>query len=196
MDKSDQDSQDSFICLEHHFLIAMPSLRGSEFADSLIYLCKHTPDGAMGLRVNHCLDVTMRELFLHLQLPSDGAAADRLLLAGGPVRSEWGFVLHPCSGRRWQSTLDVAPGVALTASRDIIEALATGDDAPQHSLVALGYAGWGAGQLEEELRDNVWLTVAAEADLLFDVPLEDRARLVAAQIGVDLAKLSDCVGHA
>ena len=86
--------------------------------------------------------------------------------------------------------------MALTASRDIIEALATGDDAPERSLVALGYAGWGAGQLEEELRDNAWLTVAAEADLLFDVPLEDRARLAAAQIGVDLAKLSDSVGHA
>ncbi len=174
----------------------MPSLRGSEFADALIYLCKHTPDGAMGLRVNHCLDVTLRELFLHLQLPSDGEVADRLLLSGGPVRSEWGFVLHPSSGRRWQSTLEVASGVALTASRDIIEALATGADAPERSLVALGYAGWGAGQLEEELRDNAWLTVAAEADLLFDVPLEARARLAAARIGVDLAKLSDSVGHA
>lgn len=186
----------SFTSLQHHFLIAMPGLRHSGFADSLIYICRHTPDGAMGLRVNHRLDVTLRELFLHLQLPSEGPLADQLLLAGGPVRSEWGFVLHPGSDRRWQSTLEVAPGVALTASKDIIAALATGEDAPAQSLVALGYAGWGAGQLEEELGANAWLTVAAEPDLLFEVPIEERARLAAARVGVDLARLSHSVGHA
>jgi putative transcriptional regulator len=122
--------------------------------------------------------------------------ADRLLLAGGPVRSEWGFVLHPQTQRKWQSTLDIADGVALTASRDIIEALATGVEAPEQSLVALGYAGWGAGQLEQELRANAWLTVPGEPALLFDVPMEQRARSVAARIGVDLAKLSASVGHA
>lgn len=185
-----------FSSLEHHFLIAMPGLRHSGFADALIYVCRHTAEGAMGLRVNHRLDVTMRELFLHLGLPSEGPLADQLLLAGGPVRSEWGFVLHPSSERRWQSTLGVTEGVALTASRDIIAALATGDDAPAQSLVALGYAGWGAGQLEDELRANAWLTVAAESDLLFEVPIGDRARLAAARVGVDLTRLSPCVGHA
>ncbi len=185
-----------FVCLDHHFLIAMPGLLDPAFARSLVYICKHTPDGAMGLRVDQSLDVTLRELFLQLHLPVNGALADRLLLAGGPVRSEWGFVLHPQTQRKWQSTLDIADGVALTASRDIIEALATGTEAPEQSLVALGYAGWGAGQLEQELRANAWLTVPGEPALLFDESPEHRTRTVAARIGVDLAKLSASVGHA
>lgn len=190
------EQQSRFIGLEHHFLIAMPGLRDSAFADALVYICRHTPEGAMGLRVNHCLDVTLRELFLHLQLPSDGAGADRRLLAGGPVRGQWGFVLHPNTGRRWHSTLEVAEEVALTASRDIIEAMATDSGAPERSLVALGYAGWGAGQLEAELADNAWLTAPAVAELLFETRIEDRTRLAAASIGIDLTKLSLCAGRA
>lgn len=192
----EREQHGRFIGLEHHFLIAMPGLRDSTFADALVYICRHTPEGAMGLRVNHCLDVTLRELFLHLQLPCNSATADRLLLAGGPVRGQWGFVLHPTTGRRWQSMVDVAEGVALTASRDIIEAMATGAGAPEHSLVALGYAGWGAGQLEAELADNAWLTAPAAGELLFETQIEDRARLAAARIGVDLTKLSAGAGRA
>lgn len=188
--------QNRFLSLEHHFLIATPGLRDAAFADSLVYLCRHTPEGAMGLRVNHCLNVTLRELFLHLNLPCDSADADRLLLAGGPVRGEWGFVLHQQGDRRWQSTLEVAEGVVLTTSRDIIEAMATGTGAPERSLVALGYAGWGAGQLEAELAANAWLTAPAATELLFEAPVEDRARLAAARIGVDLSKLSSCAGRA
>lgn len=194
MDNSVQNER--FVCLDHHFLIAMPGLVDPAFARSLVYICKHTPGGAMGLRVDHALDVTLRELFLQLHLPCNGALADRLLLAGGPVRSEWGFVLHPPTRRKWHSSLDVAEGVALTASRDIIEAMATDAEVPEQSLVALGYAGWGAGQLEHELGVNAWLTVPADVELLFDVPLEHKARCVAARIGVDLAKLSASVGHA
>ena len=190
------DKHRRFVGLEHHFLIAMPGLRDSAFADALVYICRHTPEGAMGLRVNHRLNVTLRELFLQLQLPGDGAIADRVLLSGGPVRGQWGFVLHQDTGHRWQSMVDVADGVALTASRDIIEAMATGAGAPESSLVALGYAGWGAGQLEAELADNAWLTTPATPELLFETRIEDRARLAAARIGVDLSKLSTCAGHA
>lgn len=185
-----------FVCLDHHFLIAMPGLVDSAFARSLVYICKHTPEGAMGLRVDHPLDVTLRELFVQLRLPHNGILADRLLLAGGPVRSEWGFVLHPQTRRKWHSSLEVADGVSLTASRDIIEAMATGSEVPEQSLVALGYAGWGAGQLEQELGANAWLTVPADAELLFDAPLEHKAQRAAARIGVDLAKLSVHAGHA
>jgi len=191
-----REQHGQFVSLEHHFLIATPGLRDAAFAHSLVYLCRHTPEGAMGLRVNHCLDVTLRELFLHLNLPSDGVDADRRLLAGGPVRGEWGFVLHQNAGHRWQSMLEVAEGVVLTASRDIIEAMATGAGAPERCLVALGYAGWGAGQLEAELAANAWLTAPAAAELLFEAPIEDRARLAAARIGVDLTKLSSCAGRA
>lgn len=191
-----RDKHSQFVCLEHHFLIAMPGLRGSAFADALVYICRHTPEGAMGLRVNHHLDVTLRELFLQLQLPSEGLLADRLLFAGGPVRGEWGFVLHPITSRRWQSMLEVAEGVAITASRDIIAAMATGTEALDRGMVALGYAGWGAGQLEEELAGNAWLTLAADSELLFDAPVADRLRLAAKRIGVDLSKLSASAGHA
>jgi putative transcriptional regulator len=185
-----------FVCLDHHFLIAMPGLLDPAFAHSLVYICKHTPDGAMGLRIDHALDVTLRELFLQLHLPCNGALADHLLLAGGPVRSEWGFVLHPKTQRQWQSTLDIADGVALTASRDIIEALATGVEAPEHSLVALGYAGWGAGQLEEEIKQNAWLSVAADPLVIFDLAPEERLPAAMKRLGIDFASLSEEAGHA
>jgi len=188
--------QDSFISLEHHFLIAMPGMMDPGFADALVYICRHTPEGAMGLRVNRCLDITLRELFLQLQLPCEGRLADQLLFAGGPVRGEWGFVLHEPTESCWQSSLEIAPGVCLTASRDILAALATGEGAPERSLVALGYSGWAAGQLEEELASNAWLTTTADLELLFDAPLEARTRLAAARIGVDLTRLSTGAGHA
>lgn len=190
------NTQDSFISLEHHFLIAMPGLMDPSFADALVYIFRHTPEGAMGLRVNRWLDITLRELFLQLQLPCDGPLADQLLFAGGPVRPEWGFVLHDPTEFCWQSSLKIADDVCLTASRDILAALATGDGAPRRSLVALGYAGWAAGQLEEELVSNAWLTIAADTELLFDVPIEARMRLAAARIGIDLTKLSTGAGHA
>lgn len=182
--------------LSNHFLIAMPGMVDPAFAGAIIYLCNHDAGGAMGLTVNHPLDVPLRVLFEQFDLPSTGNRGDQVVLSGGPVQRDWGFVLHSETTKQWQGTQQLGRGIKLTASRDIIEDLARDNDAPEHSVVVLGYAGWSGGQLEAELLENTWLTVPAAADLLFETPIEQRADRAAASIGVDLAKLSNCAGHA
>lgn len=182
--------------LSHHFLIAMPGMADPAFAGTMIYLCNHDAEGAMGFTVNRPLDVPLRTLFEQFDLPCAGDRGDDILLSGGPVQRDWGFVLHSDAAKCWQGTQQMGGGIKMTASRDIIEDLARGKDAPEHSCVVLGYAGWGAGQLEEELLDNTWLTVPADAALLFETPVELRADRAAASIGVDLSKLSNSAGHA
>lgn len=182
--------------LSHHFLIAMPGMVDPAFAGTMIYLCSHDEEGAMGLTVNRPLDVPLRALFEQFDLSCVGNRGSEALLNGGPVQRDWGFVLHSDAAKQWQGTQQVGCGVKMTASRDIIEDLARGKDAPEHSCVVLGYAGWGAGQLEAELLDNAWLTVPADAVLLFETPVEQRADRAAASIGVDLSKLSNSAGRA
>lgn len=182
--------------LNNHFLIAMPGMVDPEFAGAIIYLCSHDANGAMGLIVNHPIDVPLRTLFEQFDLPSGGDRGDQALLSGGPVQRDWGFVLHTDTAKQWQGTQQLGRGIKLTASRDIIEDLARDNHVPEHSVVILGYAGWAAGQLEAELLENAWLTVPAAAEVLFETPIEQRADRAAASIGVDLTKLSNWTGYA
>lgn len=181
--------------LTHHFLIAMPNMADPNFARSLTYICEHNGQGALGVVVNRPTDMTLRVLFeqIDLDLARD-PMGDQPVYYGGPVQVDRGFVLHrPVGG--WQSTLAIEDGVGLTTSKDILQAVAAGDG-PAQMLVSMGYAGWAAGQLEDELGRNAWLTVAADPQVIFGCAAEDRFSAAMNLLGIDLLSLSDAVGHA
>ncbi len=181
--------------LADHFLIAMPSLADPHFVRGVTLICQHDENGAMGLVINHLSDFTLAEVLRQMDIePGSAQLGQQAVLIGGPVQQERGFVLHD-DPRDFGSTLRFGKGLAVSTSRDILEALA-GGGGPAHFLVALGYAGWTAGQLEEELAQNAWLTVPADKAIFFETPLEDRWQAAARSIGVDVSKLSDLVGHA
>lgn len=181
--------------LTNHFLIAMPALDDPNFARTVTYVCEHNADGAMGIVINRPIDIRLGEVLGHMQLASPHEEVGRRpVLLGGPVQRERGFVLHTPPGQ-WGSTLRVTDRIGVTTSRDILVAMADGSG-PARVLVALGYAGWGAGQLEKEMADNSWLSGPADESILFDVPFEDRWTAAAALLGVDLERLSSQVGHA
>lgn len=182
--------------LRNHFLIAMPGMEDENFTHSITYLCEHNAEGAMGIVVNRPLEISFDDIFEHLEIEGFGYHHAQRVLAGGPVQTDRGFVLHRRNcDRNWQSTLELTEQIALTTSRDILDAIAH-DDGPQDALVALGYAGWGPGQLERELVDNAWLTLPADPDILFSVPLEQRAQAAAARLGINLDLLSSSRGTA
>ena len=180
--------------LRDHLLIATPAIEGGFFNRSVTYLCEHGESGAMGVVINQPLDVELTEIFEHLDLPNEHAPADNTVLAGGPVQVEHGFVLHT-GEPRWDSTMAVGRDVLLTTSRDILAAIASGTG-PEQYLVALGYAGWSAGQLEEELAQNSWLTVPASNAILFGTALEDRLAAAGRLLGIDIDLMSGQAGHA
>ena len=181
--------------LANQLLIASPALSDPNFARSVTLICQHDDDGAMGVIVNRASEYTLGEVLRQMNLASqDPRLDDQVVLAGGPVHPERGFVLHD-SARAWESTLEVADGLFLTTSRDILEALAEGEG-PQRVVVALGCAGWGAGQLEYELGENSWLTAPVDAELLFALPLEQRWQAAGDRIGVDITRVTDYIGHA
>ena len=185
----------SSINLTHHFLIAMPNMADPYFAKTLTYICEHNDQGALGLVVNRPIDMTLQALFERLRLTlRDGERADAPVYFGGPVQTDRGFVLHAPAGN-WQSTLRVGAHIGLTTSKDILEAVGRGEG-PEQLLVTLGYAGWSAGQLEQELAQNAWLTVAADPDVLFELPPEGRLPAAMRLLGIDFSRLSDDVGHA
>lgn len=182
--------------LRNHFLIAMPGMDDSLFSHSITYLCEHNEHGAMGIVINRALDLSYDDIFEHLDIEDFAHDHAQPVLAGGPVQTDRGFVLHRHNdSKRWQSTLDVTPEISLTTSRDILDAIAH-DSGPRDSLIALGYAGWGPGQLEQELAANAWLSVPAEASILFDVPIEQRAHAAASRLGINLDLLSGSFGNA
>ena len=178
--------------LRHHFLVASPWLADPNFHGGVIYLCEHSADGALGLMVNQPLDIHLGEILE--QLDMHGGELDLPVFSGGPVQPERGFVLHS-PGTHWQNTATVTDDVLLTTSRDILEGIGR-DEGPEEFLVALGYSGWGEGQLEEELGSNAWLTCPASTDILFRTRVEKRYEAVLKLIGIDLNQLSDSVGHA
>ncbi|MHB1678630.1 MAG: YqgE/AlgH family protein [Sulfuriferula sp.] len=183
------------INLTGHFLIAMPSMADMRFSRTLTYICEHNEQGALGVIVNRPIEMKMAELFS--QIGTTLISADRAqqpLYFGGPVETERGFVLHQPVGH-WQSTLAVAGLLGLTTSRDILDAIGQGQG-PDKLMVALGYAGWSAGQLESELGQNTWLSVAADAQVIFDLPAEERLEAAMHLLGVDYANLSEDAGHA
>ncbi|HMB56996.1 MAG TPA: YqgE/AlgH family protein [Arenimonas sp.] len=181
--------------LADHLLIAMPSLGDPNFARGVTLLCQHDESGAMGLMINRLSDFKLGEILRQMEIATDSPTlGEQAVLIGGPVQSERGFVLHD-DARDWGSTLRFGNGLAITTSREILAAMARGEG-PGRSLVTLGYAGWEAGQLEEELAENAWLTVPADRAILFSTPMAERWRAAAQMIGVDLSRLADGVGHA
>jgi putative transcriptional regulator len=181
--------------LTHHFLIAMPSMVDPNFAGSLTYICEHNEQGALGVVVNRPIEMTLKALFEQIEIPlTDQRRGDMPVYFGGPVQVDRGFVLHRPPGA-WQSTLSVNGELALTTSRDVLQAVGEGRG-PEQILVSLGYAGWAPGQLEQELSQNAWLTVGARADVIFDLPPEARFAAAMDLLGVDPMRLSDEIGHA
>ena len=178
-----------------HFLIAMPNMTDPNFAGTLTYICEHGEQGALGVVVNRPIDLSLEKLFEQIGLELDDAALkDSPVYYGGPVQTERGFVLHRPIGA-WGSTLSVHDHIGLTTSKDILEATAR-HQGPEQILVTLGYAGWAPGQLEEEIKQNAWLTVPADPEVIFGLPPEARLPAAMHLLGVDLSMLSEEAGHA
>lgn len=180
--------------LTDHFLIAMPSLEDPNFHGTVTYLCAHNDDGAMGIVINRPLDISLGEVLTHLKIEvQDDAVANSPVLQGGPVQTERGFVIHePCGS--WDSVLQVSDAIAVATSHDILRSMAQGNG-PKRAVVALGYAGWGAGQLEREVLDNAWLSAPAENNIIFDTDAEDRWSQATRTLGVDPQRLVGEAGH-
>ena len=181
--------------LKNHFLLAMPGLDDPTFSDSVVYICEHSADGAMGLIINQQMDIPVKAIFDQLKLEYRDECGRPLLFDGGPVQRDRGFILHANCDQQWESTLAISDEVSLTASRDILTDMAAGKG-PKESLVTLGYSSWEAGQLERELGENSWLTIPAEAEILFKTDCAKRASAAALSIGLDLRILSHQAGHA
>ncbi|WP_461537325.1 YqgE/AlgH family protein [Spongorhabdus nitratireducens] len=183
--------------LRNHFLIAMPQLSDPSFTQTLTLICEHNKQGAIGIVLNRPTELTLGDVFKQIgieELDEDSTCLQDTIYVGGPVAQERGFVLH--SGPDpWQSSLGITTNLKLTTSRDVLEALAKGDG-PEYALVALGYAGWGAGQLEDEILQNAWLTCEAKQDIIFRTPPLKRMAAAADLMGIDLHLLSGEAGHA
>ncbi len=179
----------------HHFLIAMPAMVDPNFAHTLTYICEHNEQGALGIVINRPLDMTLEALFERIDIPLEVRRFAALpVMFGGPVQTDRGFVLHRPVGT-WQATLPVKDELGLTSSRDILQSVGSAGK-PEEFIVSLGYAGWAAGQLEYELAQNAWLTVAADPQIIFSLPPEERLPAAMQLLGFDLANLSDVAGHA
>ena len=194
-----QDHSDSQLQLADHFLIAMPSMLDPVFGGTVVYLCEHHAGGALGVIINKATDMTMDILFerldLDLEISPHSAVLPRApVMFGGPVQVERGFVLH-APDTAYTSSLTVSDDIQLTTSRDVLEAVAEGHG-PRRLLVTLGCAGWGAGQLEEEILRNGWLTVRADPSILFDLPIEERFVAAMNLLGIDPNMLTGEAGHA
>lgn len=182
------------INLSNHFLMAMPGMSDPNFESTVILIAEHNDDGALGLIINRPMELTLKDLFAKVELPLVGPLTEQVVVFGGPVHTDRGFVLHRPGGR-WSSTIEVGDAVALTSSKDVLQALSDGDG-PRQVLVTLGCARWGAGQLEEELAANVWLSVAADAQIIFDTPTEQRFGRAYSLLGIDPTLMSGAAGHA
>lgn len=176
-------------------LIAMPGMVDSNFARSVTILCQHNDSGAIGITINRLSDYTLGEIFAQLQLDcSDEALRQRPVLEGGPVAPDRGFVLHsPMDG--YESSMQIGQDIMVTTSRDVLSDIAEGNG-PGKFLVALGYAGWGVGQLEDEMLANAWLSVSADSDIVFDLPVPTRFDEALGRLGIQVDMLHSEAGHA
>ena len=183
----------------NHFLIAMPGLEDEGFSKSVVYMCEHTERGALGLVINKPSDINLKKLFDKVELPLDRSdLADALVFQGGPVQTERGFVLHesmmPGFEAVYASTMSIPGGLEMTTSKDVLEALSSGNG-PKKVFVSLGYSAWGEGQLESEISDNSWLTVAADIAVIFDTPVEERYAKAMGLLGLESWMISPVAGH-
>ncbi len=181
--------------LTNQFLISMPSLKDPNFEKTVTYICVHNEEGAMGIIINKPLDIGLGEIFEQMEIPVNNLDANnKIIFQGGPVHTDRGFILHQ-THKEWNSSIVVSNELCVTTSKDILEAIADGEG-PDESLIALGYAGWSAGQLEQELMDNVWLNGSADLEIIFNTSPEQCWQSAANHIGVDVDKLSSDIGHA
>lgn len=192
-------SASSPINLTNQFLIAMPGMVDGNFAGTVVYLCEHNDKGALGLVINRPIDINLKHLFEKVDLSLDRSdLAERPVYLGGPVQTERGFVLHESlddEGGHYNSTLKIEGGLEMTTSRDVLEALSNGAG-PRKVFITLGYSGWTAGQLEEEISRNGWLNVDADPDVIFDTPVEQRYDKALSLLGIDRNFLMGEAGHA
>lgn len=181
---------------ENHFLIAMPSMQDPYFSRSLTYICEHNENGAMGLVINQPVGMSLKELLS--QADKDAVVleekASDIVVAGGPVSQDRGFILHTTKPG-YSSSLVLTSDIMVTTSKDILSTLGDGSG-PEKAIVALGYAGWTAGQLEEEIQQNSWLIIEADLELLFDVPIHKKWQSAVQKLGIDIWQLGPDVGHA
>lgn len=209
-----EDTESLFMnSLENQLLIAMPSLGDPYFNKTVTYICEHNEEGAMGLIINLPVNITLSDLLKQIEPEEDETvqvtestdedvtdatditnSLEQLVLSGGPISQQRGFVLHS-SQSGWSSSLALSKELMITTSKDILLALGT-EKAPEQFMVTLGYAGWGPGQLEQELQANSWLTTPADSDILFNTPIEQRWKKATEKMGIDLAHLSSDIGHA
>jgi len=181
--------------LADQYLLATPSIQDPLFASSLVYMCEHSKEGSMGVVVNHQSDQTLENIFQQLEIECD----DQQILGtsvfiGGPVKLQQGFVLHTCN-TKWEKSIEIGEGIFLTSSRDILEAIAE-QSGPEKYMVILGFSGWSAGQLEQELQDNSWLTARSNRDITFNSNIDQKWQLAFDTLGFNLDKLSPTTGNA
>lgn len=194
-DTSKMESNESGSNLTGHFLIAMPSLNDGFFNQAVTYICEHDETGSFGIIINQPTEVTLNKVISEMKIESSADYDEtKAVFMGGPVDQGRGFILHRPTGN-WLSSLKVTDNIALTTSKDILQAIAN-NEGPKDSIVALGYAGWAAGQLENEMANNTWLNCPGEEQIIFDTPAEDRWKAAAKLIGIDLTLLSSDSGHA
>ncbi len=181
--------------LTGHFLIAMPGLDDGLFNHSVTYICEHNENGCFGVVINNETDITLQRINQEMNIVGSSPAAEKKhVFIGGPVDTGRGFVLHSPVGQ-WKSSLKVNESIALTTSKDILQALADGEG-PEQSIITLGYAGWSAGQLENELAHNAWLNCPADDQIIFNTPASELWQKAAELIGIDMQLISQQPGHA
>lgn len=185
-----------YTSLRDHFLIAMPSMKDPYFNHSVIYICEHSPEGAMGIVVNLPLSIHLGDVLQNMNIQTDDEKVVRTpVLAGGPIQQERGFVIHRPIEHKWESSLALTKSITITTSKDILHAIAK-HQGPKDIIIALGYAGWESGQLEKEIAENTWLCGPADPQVLFDIPPENRWRAAGALLGIDMDCVSSQIGHA
>ena len=194
--ETDKPVMDTSIDLSGQFLLAMPGVVGGALADTIIYVCEHNAEGALGLVVNRPTDITVGDLLQRIELDLSleiGPVKDAPVFFGGPVQTDRGFVLH-MPAKKYTSSVQLG-AMTLTTSRDVLQDVSQGHG-PNRLMISLGYAGWGAGQLENEMASNAWLNVDATQEILFDTPAEARYQAALSQLGIDPMMLTGEAGHA
>lgn len=182
--------------LNNQFLIAMPNLADVNFSHTVSFLCQHNEEGALAIVINRPTGMTLADIFDQMGIDTTlQQVKDTPIYAGGPVQQERGFIIHPKDTKTWESSIAISETSSLTSSRDILEAIAE-DKGPKQYLIALGYAGWGAGQLEKEIISNAWLNTPYDEHILYDTPVKQRWASAANQIGIDINQLTAPAGHA
>lgn len=181
--------------LNNEFLIAMPNLADTEFSHTVSYLCQHDEEGALAIVVNRPMDITLGAIFKQMDISCSSEQVKQTpIFAGGPVFVDRGFIIHTKTDNAWDSSISISDTTSLTSSRDILEAIAE-DKGPEKYLIALGYAGWKAGQLEQEIINNSWLNTPYKDNILYEISASQRWVMAANQIGVDITQLTAPAGH-